>query len=143
MTGTYTLQSSRSVFNQYTVDPTCQLCGQGSEDKCHFLAKCPSLQHTREQVLHKLEKLIPQDSYNTVTNDDDILTRLMIDPSSSTNLYDSNGTNISNIELWARESIYNLHVLRAQKLAILGLNNKKRKRHKKKKPNMRANVRKT
>ena len=40
MTGTYVLQSNRAKFNQYSVDPTCLLCGDDTEDMIHFLLKC-------------------------------------------------------------------------------------------------------
>ena len=40
MTGTYVLQSNRAKFNQYSVDPTCLLCGDDAEDMIHFLLKC-------------------------------------------------------------------------------------------------------
>ena len=40
MTGTYVLQSDCAKFNQYTVDPTCLLCGGDAEDMIHFLLKC-------------------------------------------------------------------------------------------------------
>ena len=40
MTGTYVLQSNRAKFNQYSVNPTCLLCGDEAEDMIHFLLKC-------------------------------------------------------------------------------------------------------
>ena len=40
MTGTYVLQSNRAKFNQYSVNPTCLLCGDDAEDMIHFLLKC-------------------------------------------------------------------------------------------------------
>ena len=43
MTGTYVLQSNRAKFNQYSVDPTCLLCGDDAEDMIHFLLKCQCL----------------------------------------------------------------------------------------------------
>ena len=43
MTGTYVLQSNRAKFNQYSVDPTCPLCGEDTDDMIHYLLKCQSL----------------------------------------------------------------------------------------------------
>ena len=40
MTGTYVLQSNRTKFNQYSVNPTCLLCGEDPEYLEHFLLKC-------------------------------------------------------------------------------------------------------
>ena len=40
MTDTYVLQSNRAKLNQYSVDPTCLLCGDDAEDMIHFLFKC-------------------------------------------------------------------------------------------------------
>ena len=34
------LQSNRAKFNQYSVYPTCLLCGEDPEDQEHFLLKC-------------------------------------------------------------------------------------------------------
>ena len=38
MTGTYVLQSVRAEFNQYSVVPTCLLCGENPEDHVQSFA---------------------------------------------------------------------------------------------------------
>ena len=48
MTGTYVLQSNCAKFNQYSVNPTCLLCGEDPEDLEHFLLKCRALTVTRD-----------------------------------------------------------------------------------------------
>ena len=50
MTGTYVLQSSRAKYNQYSVKPTCLLCGEDPEDLEHFLLKCRALTVTRTHL---------------------------------------------------------------------------------------------
>ena len=51
MTGTYVLQSNRAKFNQYSVNPTCLLCGEDPEDLEHFLLKCRALSVTRDPFM--------------------------------------------------------------------------------------------
>ena len=53
MTGTYVLQSNRAKFNQYSVNPTCLLCGEDPEDLEHFLLKCRALTVTRDPFMEK------------------------------------------------------------------------------------------
>ena len=53
MTGTYILQSNRAKFNQYSVNPTCLLCGEDPEDLEHFLLKCRALTVTRDPFMEK------------------------------------------------------------------------------------------
>ena len=60
LTGTYMLQSTRSKYNQYEVDPTCKLCGEEPEDLAHFLLSCPTLNITRLKHLGPITIHIPQ-----------------------------------------------------------------------------------
>ena len=55
MTGTclYVLQSNRAKFNQYSVNPTCLLCGEDPEDLENFLLKCRALTVTRDRFIEK------------------------------------------------------------------------------------------
>ena len=53
MTGTYVLQSNRAKFNQYSVNPTCLLCGEDPEDLEHFLLKCRALTVIRDPFIEK------------------------------------------------------------------------------------------
>ena len=50
LTGTYTLQSNKAVFNQHLVDPTCKLCKGAPENRQHFLAECPAYGEAREKL---------------------------------------------------------------------------------------------
>ena len=49
LTGTYTLQNNKAVFNQHLVDPTCKLCKGAPEHRQHFLAECPAYGEAREK----------------------------------------------------------------------------------------------
>ena len=40
LTGTYTLQSNRAVFNKLAGNPTCRVCGTSPETRQHFLTEC-------------------------------------------------------------------------------------------------------
>ena len=50
LTGTYILQANRASFNQYAVDPTCKVCQGEPEDRVHFIARCKSLDHVRDDI---------------------------------------------------------------------------------------------
>ena len=56
--GVYTLQANKSVFNQYAVDPTCPLCGTGSEDRAHFILYCGGLAGTRTPLLDSIRDIV-------------------------------------------------------------------------------------
>ena len=58
MTGTYVPQSNRAKFNQYSVDPTCLLCGDDAEDMIHFLLKCRCLSEPRDQFKEKISSIL-------------------------------------------------------------------------------------
>ncbi|MES9883383.1 MAG: reverse transcriptase family protein, partial [Sedimenticola sp.] len=58
LTGTYTLQSNRAAFNQYSVDPTCQLCKHAPETRQHFLAECVTLEPFRAPYISNLRTII-------------------------------------------------------------------------------------
>ena len=58
MTGTYVLQSNRAKFNQYSVNPTCLLCGDDAEDMIHFLLKCRCLSEPRDQFMEKISSIL-------------------------------------------------------------------------------------
>ena len=50
MTGTHKLQAHESMYNP-AVSDTCPLCGEGAEDRRHFLIVCTSLTMAREPYL--------------------------------------------------------------------------------------------
>ena len=80
LTGTYTLQANRSKFKQYTVDPTCPLCGKGIENRKHFILLCPVTETARTKVK---QKIIDRMNSSTVTHlyvqNDDILLQIIVD----------------------------------------------------------------
>ncbi|CAC5422625.1 unnamed protein product [Mytilus coruscus] len=47
LTGSYILQTKRTVFNNTNPDPTCMLCGKGDETLSHFLLVCTELDTIR------------------------------------------------------------------------------------------------
>ena len=49
LTGTYTLQSNRTVFEQHAVDPTSKLCCSVVEPRQHFLAERQALTEERSK----------------------------------------------------------------------------------------------
>ena len=60
MTGTYVLQSNRAKFNQYSVNQTCLLCGDDTEDMIHFLLKYQSLSETCDQFMEKISSILTE-----------------------------------------------------------------------------------
>ena len=52
--GVYTLQSTRASFNQYMVDPTCQVCCSAPETLVHFVLECPVLSTIRNPIINEI-----------------------------------------------------------------------------------------
>ena len=77
LTVTYRLQGNRSVFNQYANKATCQLCGQGDENRLHFMVQCRALHATRAPYLEELLRHL-----GTGITDDELLLCIILDPSS-------------------------------------------------------------
>ena len=59
MTGTYVLQSVCAKFNQYSVDPTCLLCGENPDHE-HFLLMCRLLSKSRDPFIKTLKPVLSQ-----------------------------------------------------------------------------------
>ena len=57
ITGAYVLPSVRAKFNQYTIDPTCLLCGENPEDHEHFLLMCHSLSESRDPFIKTIKSV--------------------------------------------------------------------------------------
>ena len=110
LTGTYTLQSNKAVFNQHLVDPTCKLCKGAPENRQLFLAECPAYGEAREKYIIQVNELSERLSINV--SSPEVLTRLILDPS----LYTSNEQDIYKLELHSRELVYNLHYKRLKLL---------------------------
>ncbi|KAH3747912.1 hypothetical protein DPMN_182347 [Dreissena polymorpha] len=54
LTGTYTVQANRAVFNQYAVNSICTLCNTEPECRVHFIAKCPTSNAVRDKYRARL-----------------------------------------------------------------------------------------
>ena len=59
LSGTYTLQSNKAVFNQFQVVATCPLCKSAAEDRLHFVLECPTLDLIRNKYMPNIAQLIP------------------------------------------------------------------------------------
>ena len=59
LSGTYTLQSNKAVFNQFQVVATCPLCKMAAEDRHHFVLECPTLDLIRSKYMPIITQLIP------------------------------------------------------------------------------------
>ena len=97
MTGTYKLQAHESMYNP-AVSDTCPLCGEGTEDRRHFLVVCTSLTMAREAYLSHIRPMMY--FYN------DELCQTPIDC-----------THTSLSDILARDLIFSIHVRRGQILA--------------------------
>ncbi|MES9879590.1 MAG: reverse transcriptase family protein [Sedimenticola sp.] len=83
LTGTYTLQSNRSRFNQFEVSPNCCLCQDSPEDRMHFILKCKKLSNAREKHLLCLREMltnrISQQLAEHIMCTDDLLLQCLMD----------------------------------------------------------------
>ena len=61
MTGTYKLQAHESMYNS-AVSDTCLLCGEGTEDRQHFLVVCTSLAMAREPYFSYIRRMMDIDT---------------------------------------------------------------------------------
>ena len=113
LTGTYTLQSNRAVFNKFAVDPTCKLCEQCPETRQHFLTECQALKHLHQKFRSRVLGFVNSSCLDSLTSSE--LTQLILDPS----VYCSSKTDIDLIELYSRELISSLHRTRNKLLSGL------------------------
>ena len=60
ISGSFILQSTRSRFNQFKVDPTCPLCGYECEDLPHMLLECPKLDSARKIELPIIKEILTE-----------------------------------------------------------------------------------
>ena len=56
--GTFILQENRAGFNQYEINTCCPLCGDGIEDRVHFLAVCSKLAGSRQGLVDALVTIL-------------------------------------------------------------------------------------
>ena len=111
VTGTYTLQSKKAVFNLHLVDPTCQLCKSAPETRKHFLARCPTYGEVREKSPIKSVKCLK----------DLLMCRLLSTYTSypgSFSICINSEQDIYKLELHSRELIHTLHCRRIKLLSL-------------------------
>ncbi|KAH3769563.1 hypothetical protein DPMN_170836 [Dreissena polymorpha] len=75
LTGTYMLQTKRKNFNQYDINPTCQMCGEENETAEHFVLKCSALHSVRQSIMVDIERqwgAITETSFNTLPVDEQL-----------------------------------------------------------------------
>ena len=60
------LQSTKAMFNQYSVEETCPLCRLGPEDLSHMLLRCPALASVRKVSLGNIRDLVVANYGHTV-----------------------------------------------------------------------------
>ena len=52
------MQSNRSAFNQYAINPACVLGEEDAETREHFIAKCPTYEDIRKRSKDKLKQVL-------------------------------------------------------------------------------------
>ena len=123
VTGTYTLQSSRSKWDKTgRITSVCPLCNSGDEDVLHFLLSCVKLQDTRYPLLHRLYQHL--NDHNIATDFLDnlkLLLQLILDPTNCIILsylkpYGLNRAFMDTLETHSRTLCFALHFRRAQAL---------------------------
>ena len=109
VTGTYFLQTTRAVFNQNTVNPTCLACNREEETLRHFLLDCPALQSRREPVMHQIIQFYEDSGVDFETID---TLQLIIDSSNCCTISDNLHANFEKLTILL---CYNLHSERYKK----------------------------
>jgi len=120
LTGTYIFLATQARFNQYPVDPTCQLCRTEPEDMVHFLATCPVLDVARQRYLAELRTICPDLSLMTAGNPK-IFCQLLLCPSKlcPEGKQRPGGDTLQGIYFINRRFIHSLHVQRNKFLISL------------------------
>lgn len=122
LTGTYTLQSNRAVFNQYAVDPTCRICNSEAETRIHFISRCPAMKIVREKYKTRIHSCLATEErpyLQDLINGDDGFTQLVLDCTHPTisQVYRLTDEEVKQMELLSRELIWKLHIQRCRELA--------------------------
>lgn len=106
LSGTYTLQSNRAAFNQYTVDATCKLSLAAPETRQHFLVECSVYSAEWGKYTEKLRNnpVLPDEVKHDLRNPE-LFTHLTLDAS----FYVSHREDLEILELHSREYITQIH----------------------------------
>ena len=111
LTGTYTLQSNCTVFNQFAVDPTCKLCDKGPDTRQQLLAECQTLQHVRQKFFTRIQHIVDPSGLDIASPCE--VTQLILHSS----VFFKSKTIIDSCELYSRELICSLHQTRNKLLS--------------------------
>ena len=83
LTGSYILQENRARFNQYNIDATYALCGDGHESGVHFLVVCSRLQFVRQNYIGRLKGMLYLENSEIIADsyisDPEKLTQIILD----------------------------------------------------------------
>ena len=117
MTGTYVLQSVRAKFNQYSVDPTCLLCGENPEDHGHFLLRCRFI----KTIKSVLSQYLGDEVQQCICRNSEVLVALILDCTAvESNLRETQREDfLSKFESVARGLCYALYCKRTRLLKEL------------------------
>ena len=122
LTGTYILQGNLAAFNQYTVDPTCKLCGEAPEARQHFISECSTFDSERKDFVGKLQNnQLLEDHVEDCLHNPELLTQLVLDASAILRIETSREEILDALELYSREYLYRIHRRRIAKLKLLSL----------------------
>ncbi|XP_062585188.1 uncharacterized protein LOC134246859 [Saccostrea cucullata] len=119
-TNTYRLQDNINKFNQHKVKNDCLLCREITEDRLHFLLKCPTLDSIRKpyltKIVHYLQEKIGTHESNSYLLEDTRLLQIIIDPSYFTfsDIPSRNNKIQIFLENLSRNMVFALHCHRAQ-----------------------------
>ena len=119
LTGTYILQTNRSRFNQFNVNPTCGLCLSHPETREHFISQCISFSDIRKRFITKAADVLQVNSEVLTALDPAQFTQLCLDcthPNLQKDLKISY-KDIQKLELHIREYIFKIHFKRSKILS--------------------------
>ncbi len=125
ITGSYLLQAHRAKFNQFEVKADCLLCGNGPENRTHFLVECSALQERRAPHISMIKDILERNSDEKTAadmcDDPDTCTALILDCTSQAVtgkiLLPKNSAN--EIEIISQRLIFSLHIGRKSMLQLI------------------------
>jgi hypothetical protein len=121
LTGSYSLQTNRTQFNQYAINKNCLLCKSEPETRMHLILKCPMFTNIRSEFLRSLPPSLSGAQYT-----EEQLLQMIIDPSKKIEnnllLQETTGELVRK----ARNFLYKLNCKRLDLLGKLPVNNKQK-----------------
>ena len=114
LTGTYSLQSNKTVFNQHLANPRCKLCVTVLQKIANtFLRNAPAYGEAREKVADQVSEMSERFSVDVSFSEE--LIRRILDLSVCTD----SKQDIYKLELHSREMIHTLHYKRKKTFSTL------------------------